>query len=324
MNRLMQLAADRLTPGDRVSDRILSWDGDVSSSSQSIPLRLAGALHAIKRRGEPHLIAVYPPNKVSDADLWGAVHAVLQDRAEEILTLLESPPQTNEVRRSAALIPVLHLLTERFGMPIHLSELGCSAGLNLRADQFHLTANGVSYGDPSARVRLTPEWEGEPPKPAPVQVSSRAGVDLSPIDPEQDAERLLAYLWPDQPERHQLTAAAIETARAHPAAISKGDAGPWLEAELSKPQQGTVHLVFHTVAWQYFPLEVQEQGKAVFAYAGARATAKAPLARFAMEADGGRGAGLSLQVWPEGATLDLGRADFHGRWIEWRPPWQSP
>ena len=51
---------------------------------------------------------------------------------------------------------------------------------------------------------------------------------------------------------------------------------------------------------------------------GRAATDDAPLAWFGMEADGGRGAGLTLRLWPGDRTLDAGRCDFHGRWVEWR------
>jgi hypothetical protein len=33
---------------------------------------------------------------------------------------------------------------------------------------------------------------------------------------------------------------------------------------------------------------------------------------------GERGAAMTMRLWPSGHTFNLGRADFHGRWIEWR------
>jgi hypothetical protein len=39
-----------------------------------------------------------------------------------------------------------------------------------------------------------------------------------------------------------------------------------------------------------------------------------------MEADDdGPGVGLTLRLWPGDRRLSLGRADFHGRWVDWRP-----
>ena len=87
------------------------------------------------------------------------------------------------------------------------------------------------------------------------------------------------------------------------------------------PHPGALHLVCHTVAWQYFPPAVQARCASALARAGAAASAAAPLAHFGMEADGAApGAALRLTLWPGGETLDLGRADFHGRWVDWRAP----
>ncbi|MEM9031672.1 MAG: DUF2332 family protein [Pseudomonadota bacterium] len=318
MAQLMSVIAEGLEPGGEVSDRLMSWEGDVSSSGQSVPLRLAGGLHAIRRGGDPGLGAVYPPKTASDQALWRAVRAAFDRHERTLLHWLQSAPQTNEVRRSAALIPALHLLERWAGLPIRLSELGCSGGLNLRADRYNLSLGDAVFGPADTKVRFRPDWEGAVPSPAPPRIIEREGVDLRPLDHDHDADRLFAYIWPDQPERLALTAAAVETARAYPARIAAGDAIDWLARRLAAPMHGSLHLVFHTVAWQYFPHAAQDRGDALFKTAGARATMRSPLARFAMEADGGRDAGLTLQVWPGGDTISLGRADFHGRWITWR------
>ena len=53
--------------------------------------------------------------------------------------------------------------------------------------------------------------------------------------------------------------------------------------------------------------------------AGSRASTDAPLAWLRFEADGETpGAAISLILWPGGETRSLGRADFHGRWLDWR------
>ena len=82
-------------------------------------------------------------------------------------------------------------------------------------------------------------------------------------------------------------------------------------------------MIYHTVAWQYFPPRTQAACRAALDRAGAEATPDAPIAHVAMEADGGaEGAALSVETWPSppgasGPTL-LARVDFHGRWIAWR------
>jgi hypothetical protein len=51
------------------------------------------------------------------------------------------------------------------------------------------------------------------------------------------------------------------------------------------------------------------------------AGATAPIARLSMEVDDSTpGAALTLTLWPGGEIIPLGRADFHGRWIDWQAP----
>jgi hypothetical protein len=78
-------------------------------------------------------------------------------------------------------------------------------------------------------------------------------------------------------------------------------------------------MVYHTVAWQYFPPETQARCRAALEAAGARATAEAPLAHVGMEADATPGgAALTATLWPGGEARTLARVDFHGRWVAWQ------
>ncbi len=320
MERLMTLCADRLTDDTGVGHRVLNWAGNPHSSADSVPLRLAGGLHRLALSGAaPELAAHYPPNQVDDDALWDAVIDALVAHQDALLVSLQSAPQTNEVRRSVALIPAFHLIARETGLPLWLSELGASAGLNLHNDSFRLIAGATNYGPPDAIVTLHPDWQGPAPEPAQLSVADRAGVDLRPFD-LTDADqklRLLSYLWPDQPERAAITRAAIDLSLADPPALSAGDAIDWLETRLTAQPEGTAHVVHNTVAWQYFPAEAQARGRDLLNAAGKQATPERPLAHVAVEADGGRGAGLTLQTWPGGDIRPLARVDFHGRWIEW-------
>jgi hypothetical protein len=93
----------------------------------------------------------------------------------------------------------------------------------------------------------------------------------------------------------------------------------WLAARLATPCPGHLHLIFHTIAWQYFPAAARTRGAALLAKAGACATHDAPLAHLAMEADDTPGsAGVRLTLWPGGETVLLARAGFHGQCVDWR------
>nr|WP_238941604.1 DUF2332 family protein [Jannaschia sp. Os4] len=308
MARLMALCADRLGPEGPIGARLHAWAGDLSPAGQSVPLRLAGGLHRLSW-DDPALGAVYPPHDPSDAALWTAVAAALDRHADWLDAWLDSPPQTNEVGRSAAFRAAAHVLADRVGLPMVWWELGASAGLNLRWDATALEAGGWRRG-PADGIALAPDWTGPPPPDSAPEVVERRGVDLRPVE---DPDRLRAYLWPDQPERRARTDALLALPRAP---VDAGDAAAWLEDRPSR--EGRLRVVAHSVAWQYFPEETAARAEAALRAMGAAATAEAPLAHVSMEADGGRGAALRLRVWPGGAWEPLARVDFHGRWVAWR------
>lgn len=319
MARLCTLLAERLRPETPLLQRLFDWPGDLTPRGDSVPLRLAGALHALRLQDRAGLSAVYPPEAADDETLWQAVRQALDTEAAFIDRFLDSPPQTNEVRRSAVLIAAGHWLAERFTLPFTFSELGASAGLNLNWDRFALSLGDTRLGPAHAALTLSPDWTGALPFAADITVAERAGVDLNPIDvtdPEQRL-RLLAYLWADQPHRLALTEAAIA---ARPPLPERADAVDWLRNRLS-PRPGRLHLIWSTVAWQYLSAPARAEGQALIEAAGQRATPDAPLAWLTYENDGeSPGAALTLRLWPGNETIDLGRADFHGRWVEWRAP----
>ena len=316
MARMMPLIPDALPKGP-VLDRLAAWPGEAGHRADAVPLRLAGGLHALVLRGHP-LAAAYPPNDVPDGALSAALSRAMAGQSAHLLRWLDGPPQTNEVRRAAALIAGAHVVADRLARPIELAELGASAGLNLGFPHFALEANGWRRGPESPALTLTPDWTGPPPPDAGPAVTDRRGVDLSPVDPTDpaDRERLLAYLWPDQPHRRALTEAAIA---ARPPRVELGDAVDWLEALLATPHPGRTRLIYHTVAWQYLPPEARARGARLLADAGARAAPDAPLAHLSMEQDGtdAPGAAITLATWPGGGPETLGRICFHGRWVRW-------
>jgi hypothetical protein len=155
MQRLCTLLADRLVGSNEVFAHVLQWPGDPDASHDALPLRLCGALHCLVLAGEDEgLEQVYLPNHVADDALWQAVEAAAQPHAATILTYLQSPPQTNEVCRSAVLLPGFLEIARRFpGRPLVTSELGASAGLNMNWDRYRYRLGAFAWGDadPAAR-----------------------------------------------------------------------------------------------------------------------------------------------------------------------------
>lgn len=320
--RLSRLAAERLTRDTAVGRALLDWAGDASINNDLVPARFAGSLHALVLSGQdPALKALYPPQETDDDTLWRTIENAFETHGDFIIARLQSPPQTNEIRRCNALLPGFLTIGEIFEKPLDLLEVGASAGLNLQWDRYRYNLGGLEWGDPASPVLLQPDWQGPKPPNAEITIARRLGCDLNPLDvtSADDRLRLMSYVWADQPDRLQRLSAALDLAVSDPPPVERADALEWLPRELVKPPTGAVRIVYHSIAWQYLPAALRARGDATITEAGNRATESAPLARLQMEADDKPdGATISLQIWPSGEKRELGRVDFHGRWVKWK------
>ncbi|HEV2865213.1 MAG TPA: DUF2332 family protein [Allosphingosinicella sp.] len=316
--RLCAALAETLDPGTPLGARVLDWPGE--PMRDALALRLCGGLHALGRAGQaPDLAPLYPPGPPpSDEALLAALWRTLAEQAAALDTWLDGAPQTNEVGRSAVLMSGLLVVADRFRLPLRLFELGASAGLNLQLDRYGYDLGGLRAGDPQSPVQLAPEWKGAAPPQAAVRIAARSGVDLNPVDPVAQRERLLAYVWPDQHRRLAQLEAALDLAAADPPQVDEADAADWLEARLRvEPEPGVCRVVLHSVAYQYFPPESRRRIRARLEAAGAAAQPDAALAwlRFEMVA-GEAQFSLRLRTWPGEERL-LAWSHPHGNWVEW-------
>ncbi len=316
--RLPSLLADDPVLGAALA----AWPADPVESA--LALRLGGALHRLVRSGRVRdLAALYPPAANTGPALDRALGASAEAHGALLVKWLANAPQTNEVARSGVLLGGLLTIAAETGLPLTLLEIGSSAGLNLYPDAYaYDLGHGRGWGRADAHVRIASDWRGNlPALDAPLRIVARAGVDLAPVDaadPHQ-RERMLAYIWPDQPERLARAAAALDHVAAHPPDLARGDAAEWLEARLAEPAEaGTARVLIHSIMWQYLPSETQAQIVSAMDRAGAAATGEAPLAWLRLEPDGKAGsAAILLSLWPGGGTRELGRGDYHGRFADW-------
>jgi hypothetical protein len=209
-----------------------------------VGLRLMAIVHrlAIERRAPG--VALYlptlggqPPTGAFVADFAAAVVAALVDHPVETSRGLQQTPQTNESGRAALLrIALSHLGPD---VPVHLHEIGASAGLNLRAD--HLP------GLPSLEAGPMPE------------IVQRSGCDLDPLDPTTSDGRtaLSSYVWVDDVVRFERLRHALQVAAQVPATVVRQDAATYVEGiSLS---QGTTTVVWHSAMWLYLPGDAKQR-----------------------------------------------------------------
>jgi hypothetical protein len=319
--RLLDLVADSLDEAGIVGRTILNWPGD--PKADALALRLAGSLHALALSGTAaSLAAAYPGRGRGDepAALRAALLSALDAHAGFILTFLERPPQTNETARAAVLLGGFLTIAAETRLPLRLCEIGASAGLNLHWDAYAYDLGDACWGPLDAPLRLTPAWTGPSPPLIPVAIRSRRGCDRTPIDPSDPGDRLrvLAFVWPDQPERRQRLEVALDLAAGAGVRVEPADAADWVEACLADPVAGEATVLFHSIVWQYLPADKQRRIEAAIRRVGSQATVHAPLAWLRMEpAPDSRHTELRLRLWPAGLERLLAEAHFHGRWIRW-------
>ena len=300
----------------------LDWPGDTGPSADSVPLRLCGGLHALVLSGRDGELARHYPPHIGNPPEAPLVTRVLNQHEGFLLKWMKSPPQTNEVARAAVLWPGLMAVSALVRKPLHLLEVGASAGLNLNLDRFGYRLGPLIEGDENSAVQLAPQWQGKEPLQHPVTIAEKEGCDINPLSAAvpDDALRLRSYCWADQALRAERLNAAIELACQFPVQVEKRDAVDWLSLKLQELRDDLCPVIYSTIAWQYLSEAARTEGERIILSAAARGK---PLAWLRFEADGrSPGAGVRLKFWPgdHGDHVDclLGRADFHGRWVDWR------
>ena len=248
---------------------------------------------------------------------------MLEERRDWLRRFVETQGvQTNEVQRSWMLLPCFLEVARRTGVEtLDLMELGPSAGLNLVWDRYRYRYDEGSWGRDDAALELS----GEERRPVPAlllgikpRVRQRRGIDLAPLDVTRPGDTLLlkAFVWADQRERLERLDRAVETLRAQPPALERGDAVERLPALLADRLPGALTVVFQTAVRGYLSRERWKELLTALDQAGRQF----PLALVSVSrpaAGEHRFWGLWLRLWPGGEKRLLAHAGFHGQWLEW-------
>ena len=322
---LMRGGASDLDEGGLVADL---FEG-VPAPPGSVPqLRLMAALHYLVLSGNaPELARFYPSvggGRPPDG-VWPVAHAALEQHAELARRRLQRTVQTNDPGRSTVLYAALLWLTDLYGLPIRLLELGASAGLNLFADRYCYLVNGDVLGDPASPVRFKEPWDRAPDidlvaAAARMRIINRAGCDRSPLDAGDPEDRLtlLSYIWPDELKRFARTTAAFDVAVDRPSLVVAADADAWLRAVL-EPTDGALVVVWHSLFRQYIPGPEWESLEAAYRDAVIDSGRDAPVVWLSMEPAASRSDGVQLTVRAEpGEPVQvLARCGDHGPPLVW-------
>ncbi|MGZ4593363.1 MAG: DUF2332 domain-containing protein [Actinomycetes bacterium] len=321
---LHHVAADVLAGGPS-ADVLAGHEQDHGPSA--LALRLMGSVHRlVLERRAPGLAFFYPSvgGQAEAEGAWPALREVLVEHHDELRSLLHQPPQTNEVGRAAALIGGLcHLVAAAPG-PLRLLEIGASAGLNLRADQFRVALpGGAGVGPADSPVVLDDPWQGvRPPLPDRLEVVERQGCDTAPLDPtsEEGRLRLTSYVWPDQRARLERLRGALEIAARVPATVHRESARDFVRRIALEP--GTTTVIWHSIMWQYVDHDERADVAARIDELGAQADPDARLAYLQLEPrrrtpSSDHEVLVVLRTWPDGQERVLATAQAHGIPTTW-------
>jgi hypothetical protein len=307
--------------GGVVAELLEQWQGN--PILQGLAMRFLGAVHHLVLAGEvPDLARHYPstggkPNYPEVEDLF--VETLDAHRAF-VAKRLQEQVQTNEVRRSAALLGGFLSVADETGLPLRILEIGASAGLNQLWDRYRYELGPHRWGECEGEPLLATDWSGPAPAlGARVRVESRRACDLFPIDLSEPEERrrLEAFIWPDQPERRERFLRAADAAVAAGVRVERASALPWLEARLEERVAGAATVLFHSVMWLYLDREERRGIRTLMDRVGGSSKSDRPLAWLRMEAKDFETCELRLRLWPTGDDRLLGTCGFHGQSVEW-------
>lgn len=291
---------------------------------------LYASVHYLLLRGNDHDLRRFYPNlngASTDHDIENAFPLFRQFVAEnrdELTPILRSRvTNTNEVGRCAILHAGFQALARLAGEPLHLIELGPSAGLNLIWDRYGICyrkdGSSLVAGMADALLMIETEVRGErvPPHGRPPCVASRIGLERDPVDLSDQAERdwLRALVWPDHVARFAKLDQALAIVSQETLPIERGDALELLPDALSEvPARETVCVYHSFVTYQFS----QEQRSALDDLLIA-ASLRRPVWRLSLEGTLSGDAPLLLYAYKDGIKSKrlLAQCQPHGAWVEW-------
>lgn len=218
--------------------------------------------------------------------------------------------QTNECRRCVALLPMVTMAEFR---AFHLIDVGASAGLNLGLDRY-----GYRYGDeewhPDAEPLLEAESRGVSPQLVEIEVLSRTGLDVNPLDPADESSRrwLDALIWPEHVERRARLRSALAMVASLDIDMIAGDALDTLPMALDMLPAGESAVVMNSFTLNQLDAAQRDDLDSIVS----DARVARPVHRVSMEVLDKADDWARLVVDDGNGASTVGQAHPHGEWIE--------
>lgn len=291
---------------------------------------LFGAVHQLLLGGAEHRLRDYYPSMVDGAALDPAqagpafLDFCRQHRALLAELIASRLVQSNVLRRAIALRFALWATGRQCDGPVHLIEVGASAGLLMNVDRYRYLIGRRALRPPGCAggARRWRSKDTVPDRDDVPEIAGKTGIDLHPIDLADPGERLWlrALVWPEQRTAAALLDAAVDEAREERPAIIAGDAidvCPALDRELPA---GRTRVVFHAATRMHVPAERREQ----FDQAVDALSARGPLYHIWLEPPNAPHHGfpvadpgvLAMHGPGDDAATPLVRVDGHLHWLE--------
>ena len=316
------------------------------------PNVLLAAVHYLLLGGDPHPLGQIYAGNADPTPAPVLFRDMVLSRSGQVEQLLSTRrTQTNEPGRAALILPGLAAASKHLGPTIGLIDSGCSAGINLLVDRFHVdyemeavsdtevspgtpeaTGRSESAGPTNSTVQVECVVLGEHRLPLAVPaIAERLGIDQRPVDLACDdqARWLRACVWPDTGRAERMDA-AIALAQAHPPAIFNADMVRGIEEAIDRLDPDLPVVVVTTWACAY----LDRRQRAGFLDALTRCSRRRPLAWLSAEPPGavdivaapgalnetdGPVGVLGLVTFEGGAPggRSLAVCHPHGSWIRW-------
>lgn len=296
-----------------------------ADQTQPVPNLFLAAVNYLLYKNPSHPLAKFYPNHsgqpFSEADLFENFKTFCFNHAGQINHIMKTRlVQTNEVRRSALLLPAINEVSKKIESEIALIDMGTSSGLNLLIDQYYYEySNGTKVGKSDSLLKITCIAQNKNLKINSIpKIGKRIGIDLNPIDLNTLDEVLwtLSLVWPDQIERINRLQLAIQILKQQPVELHKGD-GVVLLSKLTKDIPKNMAIcVMHSFVLNQF----SDEARSSFEKQLCELSSQRDIWRISLEWLDTEQPQLCLDHYSSGNLTErniLAICHQHGEWLDW-------